>query len=132
MAIRVWFQQFNTIAWKVVLACFVLCFSVLFTALLSHNSYAEEAVAVDSDVEEIIVAGKVLKDHQAIPQINHQQANHQQANQQANRQNPQSNSQQSNNQQNSASTTATANDTASPDESIIQRYDNEQTIITFG
>ena len=48
-------------AWKFTLACFVLCFSVLFTALSSHNSYAEEAVAVDSDVEEIIVAGKVLK-----------------------------------------------------------------------
>ena len=99
-------------AWKFTLACFVLCFSVLFTALSSQNSYAEEAVAVDSDVEELIVAGKVLKDHQAIPQINNQQTNQQQANQQANRQNPQSN-----NQQNSASTTATA----SPDESIIQR-----------
>ena len=59
-------------AWKFTLACFVLCFSVLFTALSSQNSYAEEAVAVDSDVEEIIVAGKVLKDHQAIPQLNQQ------------------------------------------------------------
>lgn len=103
-------------AWKFTLACFVLCFSVLFTALSSQNSYAEEAVAVDSDVEELIVAGKVLKDHQAIPQINNQQTNQQQANQQTNSQN-----QQSNNQQNSASTTATATDTASPDESIIQR-----------
>lgn len=112
MAIRVWLQQSTTVAWKIVLVCFVLCFSILFTALLSHNSYAEEAVAVDSDVEEIIVAGKVLKDHQAIPQIN---------NQQANQQNNQSKSNQQANQQSSASTTATANDTASPDESIIQR-----------
>lgn len=116
MAIRMWLQQSNTVAWKVVLACFVLCFSVLSTALSSQISYAEEAVAVDSDVEEIIVAGKVLKDHQAIPQINRQQAN-----QQANSQSQQSNSQQSNNQQSNASTTATATDTASPDESIIQR-----------
>ncbi len=115
MTKRLLSKQVHT-AWKFTLACFVLCFSVLFTALSSHNSYAEEAVAVDSDVEELIVAGKVLKDHQAIPQINNQQTNQQQANQQTNSQN-----QQSNNQHNSASTTATATNTASPDESIIQR-----------
>ncbi|MCJ8146098.1 TPM domain-containing protein [Acinetobacter sp. A3.8] len=112
MAIRVWLQQSNTVAWKIVLVCFVLCLSILFTALSSQNSYAEEAVAIDSDVEEIIVAGKVLKDHQAIPQIN-QQNNQSKSSQQVN--------QQSDNQQNSASTTATATDTASPDESIVQR-----------
>lgn len=111
MTKRLLSKQVHT-AWKFTLACCVLCFSVLSTALSSHNSYAEEAVAVDSDVEELNVAGKVLKDHQAIPQINNPQANQQQANQQTNSQN-----QQSNNQQNSASTTATA----SPDESIIQR-----------
>ena len=115
MTNRLLFEKLST-SWKSVLACFVLCFSIFLTSLLSQISHAEEAVAVDSDVEEIIVAGKVLKDHQAIPQINNQQANHQ-----TNSQNQQSNNQQSNNQQNSASTTATATDTASPDESIIQR-----------
>lgn len=92
---------------RIFLAWLVLCFSIL----LSTASFAEEAVAVDNDVEDIIVAGKVLKDHQVIPQINNQQANQQTTNQ----------NQPTANQNQPKSTTATATDSASPDESIVQR-----------
>ncbi|MFC3902963.1 uncharacterized protein SAMN05421749_10445 [Acinetobacter marinus] len=97
---------------RIIFVWLALCVSLF----LSTASYAEQAVAVDNDVEDIIVAGKVLQDHQAIPQINSQQTNQ-------NATSTQSSNQQTNNQNQSTSTstTATATDSASPDESIVQR-----------